>query len=148
MNALPGGGAGLHPHLPAMMCVSNWRSQSEAGAGAVQLRRRSAFIVRLLLSDVRPEVTHCAAAAENLRLRRYPRQKILLVDDDPSHLDLVQNLLRPLGFTLFVARDGKTGNCARHPVPARSGDDRSQPPDISGWTVAGELRENVATGPH
>ena len=37
-----------------------------------------------------------------------PRQRILLADDDPLHLELVQNLLRPLGFRVYPARDGKS----------------------------------------
>jgi CheY-like chemotaxis protein len=69
-----------------------------------------------------------------------PRQRILLADDDPLHLELVQILLRPLGFTLFVARDGKTCvELAAQSQPDLAMIDLSLP-DMSGWTVAQELR--------
>jgi CheY-like chemotaxis protein len=69
-----------------------------------------------------------------------PRQRILLADDDALHLDVVQNLLRPLGFTVFVARDGKTClDLARQCQPDLAMIDISMP-DLSGWTVAQELR--------
>ena len=34
---------------------------------------------------------------------------MLLVDDDPSHLDIVHELLAPLGFVLLTAPDGPGG---------------------------------------
>jgi CheY-like chemotaxis protein len=68
------------------------------------------------------------------------RQKVLLADDDPLHLELVQNLLRPLGFTVFIARDGKTClQLAEQCQPDLAMIDLSLP-DISGWEVAQQLR--------
>jgi CheY-like chemotaxis protein len=66
--------------------------------------------------------------------------KILVADDDPVHVNLVQDLLRPLGFELFVARDGP--QClqlaaACHPDLVLL--DISMP-GMSGWEVAGALR--------
>jgi signal transduction histidine kinase/CheY-like chemotaxis protein len=102
----------------------------------------SIFTLRLLLSDVRHEV----ARPPSLRgICDYlgPRQRILLVDDDPLHLEMVQNLLRHVGFTLFVARDGKTGmELATQCRPNLAMIDLSLP-DVSGWTVVRELRGNV-----
>jgi CheY-like chemotaxis protein len=55
---------------------------------------------------------------------------------------MVQNLLRPLGFTLFVARDGKTGlELAGQCQPNLAMIDLTLP-DISGWNVALELRHH------
>ena len=111
--------------------------------GELQVQRSSpsgtTFLVRLLLSDVREQISPPAATQ---RICDYagPRQRILVTDDDPLHLDLVQSLLRPLGFTLFIARDGKTclqlaGQCQ----PDLAMIDLTLP-DMSGWSVAQELR--------
>jgi signal transduction histidine kinase/CheY-like chemotaxis protein len=135
VRAVPGTGLGLTiVKLLAHIMGGEVRVQSSSSAG-------STFIVRLLLSDVRHQV---APPPQRLRICDYagPRQKILLIDDDPLHLELVQNLLRPLGFTLFVARDGKTGVAlASQFRPDLAMIDLSLP-DASGWTVAGELRAN------
>lgn len=136
VRSTPGTGLGLTiAKLLTHIMGGEVRVQSSSAAG-------STFIVRLLLSDVR----HAVSLAPLLpRICDYAgtRQKILLVDDDPLHLDLVQNLLRPLGFTLFVARDGKTGIAlADQCRPDLAMIDLSLP-DISGWIVAGELRDNA-----
>jgi signal transduction histidine kinase/CheY-like chemotaxis protein len=111
--------------------------------GDLQLRasspQGSTFLVRLMLSGVSQDAPQ---PAQSRRILDYigPRQRILLVDDDPLHLELVQNLLRPLGFTLFVARDGKTGvELAVQCQPDLAMIDLSLP-DISGWMVVRELR--------
>jgi len=111
--------------------------------GEVQLQASSpggsTFLLRVLLSGVRDEI---AAPPQEGRICDYlgPRQRILLADDDPLHLDLVQNLLRPLGFTVFVARDGKTClDLAAQCRPDLAMIDLSMP-DIPGWQVARELR--------
>jgi len=113
--------------------------------GDVQLQATSAsgstFILRVLLSSVHAEIT---APAPLGRICDYvgPRQRILVADDDPLHLDLVQNLLRPLGFTVFVARDGKTClELAAQCQPDLAMIDISMP-GLSGWAVAQELRAN------
>jgi signal transduction histidine kinase/CheY-like chemotaxis protein len=111
--------------------------------GEVQLQSTSpsgsTFLLRVLLSGIRDEITPPAQIG---RICDYlgRRQRILLADDDPLHLDLVQNLLRPLGFTVFVARDGKTClDLARQCQPDLAMIDISMP-DLSGWAVAQELR--------
>jgi CheY-like chemotaxis protein len=56
------------------------------------------------------------------------------------HLELMQNLLRPLGFTVFAARDGKTCiQLALQCQPDLAMIDLSMP-DLSGWDVARQLR--------
>jgi signal transduction histidine kinase/DNA-binding NarL/FixJ family response regulator len=136
VRSTPGTGLGLTiVKLLTHIMGGEVRVESSSSAG-------STFRVRLLLSDVRHQV---ALPPQRLRLCDYvgPRRKILLIDDDPLHLELVQNLLRPLGFTLFVARDGKTGVAlASQFRPDLAMIDLSLP-DASGWTVAGELRANL-----
>jgi len=95
--------------------------------------------VRLMLGEVMdhkplPRSTHrfCDYAGS--------RRKILLADDDPMHLELMQNLLRPLGFIMFAARDGKTCiQLAQQCRPDLAMIDLSMP-DTSGWEVAARLR--------
>jgi len=133
VRGTPGTGLGLTiTKLLAHIMGGDVQLQSSSPGG-------STFALRVLLSSVRDEI---ARAPQTKRICDYlgPRQRILLADDDPLHLDLVQNLLRPLGFTVFVARDGKTcldlaGQCQ----PDLAMIDISMP-DISGWTVAKELR--------
>jgi CheY-like chemotaxis protein len=76
------------------------------------------------------------------RVRDYsgPRLSILLVDDDPAHLDIVQNLLRPLNFNLLTAADGRTGLAmASEHKPELAMIDISLP-DMTGWQVSERLR--------
>jgi signal transduction histidine kinase/CheY-like chemotaxis protein len=130
---IPGTGLGLTiTKLLAHIMGGDVQLQSSSAAG-------STFLLRVLLSGIRAEIR---APAPVGRICDYlgARRRILLADDDPLHLELIQNLLRPLGFTVFVARDGKTcldlaGQCQ----PDLAMIDISMP-DISGWTVAQELR--------
>jgi signal transduction histidine kinase/CheY-like chemotaxis protein len=134
VRGTPGTGLGLTiTKLLAHIMGGDVRLQSSSPAG-------STFLLRVLLSGVRVEI---APAPQTGRICDYlgPRQRILLADDDPLHLDLVQNLLRPLGFTVFVARDGKTClDLAAQCQPDLVMIDISMP-DISGWVVAKELRD-------
>jgi len=71
---------------------------SEPGVG-------STFHVKLMLSEARnpPET-----APPDRRVSGYigPRRRILVTDDDPTHLDLTREILHPLGFDLAFAADG------------------------------------------
>lgn len=96
------------------------------------------FTVRLLLS----EVTQAMQPTARGRILGYSgrRRTILLVDDDPLHLDIVQSLLRPLDFTLITAPNGRTGlQLATEYRPDLAMIDISMP-DMSGWELATSLR--------
>jgi len=105
------------------------------------------FLVRLMLAEIRQgagqvQAALPAPAAATQRICDYAgaRRRILLADDDPLHLQLMQQLLRPLGFTLFSARDGKTCvQLAEQCRPDLAMVDLAMP-DISGWVVAQQLR--------
>jgi CheY-like chemotaxis protein/anti-sigma regulatory factor (Ser/Thr protein kinase) len=129
----PGTGLGLTiTKLLAHVMGGDVRVQTTSPAG-------STFVFKLLLSDVREGI---APQPHTGRICDYsgPRKRILLADDDPQHLDLVQNLLRPLGFTVFVARDGKTClELAAECQPDLAMIDLSMP-DMSGWSVVRALR--------
>jgi len=133
VRGVPGTGLGLTiTKLLAHIMGGDVQLQSSSPQG-------STFLLRVLLSGIRAEITPPVQIG---RICDYlgPRRRILLADDDPLHLDLVQNLLRPLGFTVFVARDGKTClDLARQCQPDLAMIDISMP-DISGWAVAQELR--------
>ena len=69
--------------------------------------RGTTFTVRLLLSEAAPLPSSERAAAEGVRnVISYAglRRKVLLIDDDPSHIDIVRQLLRPLEFELLSPR--------------------------------------------
>jgi CheY-like chemotaxis protein len=131
-RAVPGTGLGL----------TITKLLTQIMGGEVQVRSSdagSSFLVRLMLSEV---TDRNAPVRATHRICDYtgPRQKVLLADDDPMHLELVQNLLRPLGFTVFTARDGKTCvQLALQCQPDLAMIDLSLP-DISGWSVVEQLR--------
>jgi CheY-like chemotaxis protein len=78
----------------------------------------------------------------NARISGYhgPRRTILVVDDDPTHRDLLREVLAPLGFILFSAPDGPAClDLARHCRPDLFLLDISMP-GMDGWTLAETLR--------
>ncbi|HEY3697231.1 ATP-binding response regulator, partial [Phenylobacterium sp.] len=105
---------------------------SELGVG-------SAFRVRLLLSEA-PLPAERPAAERRATGYQGPRRKILVTDDDPTHLDLTREILQPLGFDLSFSRDGP--GCIEL---ARSGEpdlvilDISMP-GMNGWEAARAVR--------
>ncbi|HEX2789491.1 MAG TPA: ATP-binding protein [Steroidobacteraceae bacterium] len=133
VRSVPGTGLGLTiTKLLTQIMGGEVQLQSSSSAG-------STFVVRLLLGEVRD---HKPTPRRALRICDYlgARRKVLLADDDPLHLELMQNLLRPLGFTVFIARDGKTCvQLAEQCQPDLAMIDLSLP-DISGWEVAQQLR--------
>jgi signal transduction histidine kinase/CheY-like chemotaxis protein len=99
------------------------------------------FTVKLLLSEARHDAHQPAAVPRLISGYAGPRRKILMVDDDPFHLNLLQDLLKPLSFTLFVARDGRSClQLAAECKPDLALVDISMP-DMTGWEVARQLRE-------
>jgi signal transduction histidine kinase/CheY-like chemotaxis protein len=138
VRAVPGTGLGLTiTKLLTQIMGGEVQVQTSSGSG-------STFVVRLVLGEVML-ATPLPRAARRVCDYVGTRQKILLADDDPLHLELLQNLLRPLGFTVFIARDGKTCvQLAEQCQPDLAMIDLSLP-DISGWDVAQQLR--AMTGP-
>lgn len=106
----------------------------------------SVFKLRLLLAEPGDAVT---ATARQSVIRGYAgrRRTILLIDDDPAQLAVLQGLLRPLGFNVFAASNGTEGldlavRCAPDLVLLDV-----QMPGLSGWQVAERLRTMAVTGP-
>ncbi len=107
--------------------------RSELGVG-------STFTVKLLLSEtVAPADSPTLAHEINGYLG--PRRYILVTDDDPVHLDLLSEILRPLGFELAFAHDGETClELARRRTPDLAIMDIAMP-GMGGWKAARALRD-------
>ena len=104
----------------------------------------STFRVKIFLSEV-TKPTRVAPVDAKIFGYRGPRKTILLVDDDPTHRDLLREVLTPLGFILLSAGDGvQCLDLARHCRPDIFLLDISMP-HMGGWEVAEMLRQ---TGHH
>lgn len=139
VRALPGTGLGLTiTKLLTQIMGGEILVQSTVGEG-------TKFTVRLLLSQVtqhQPEVRRrCICGYLG------PRRTVLLADDDPAHLELLQNILRPLDFRLLAGSDGRSSLelAARHP-PELALLDISMP-DMTGWELARQLRAAAGDRP-
>jgi CheY-like chemotaxis protein len=107
---------------------------STVGVGAT-------FRVKLLLSEV-TNPRRDAPVEATIYGYLGPRRTILITDDDPTHRDLLREVLAPLGFILLSAPDGP--GClalAQHCRPDLFLLDISMA-GMDGWTVAETLRAN------
>ncbi|WP_347302653.1 ATP-binding protein [Croceibacterium sp. TMG7-5b_MA50] len=105
----------------------------------------STFRVRLLL----PEPAE--APPETARRRRVagyagPRRSVLLVDDDPAQLAVLQALLVPLGFTVHTAGNGAEGIALAAMYRPDIALLDIHLPDMRGWQVAETLRVQGGEG--
>jgi signal transduction histidine kinase/CheY-like chemotaxis protein len=132
-TSAPGVGLGLTiTKLLAAVLGGELTVKSQPGAGSV-------FKVRLLLSEA-PLPAERPAAERRATGYAGPRRKILVTDDDPTHLNLTREILHPLGFDLAFARDGEA--CVE-----QAG---AEPPDLvmldismpgmDGWEAARRVR--------
>ena len=101
--------------------------------------RGSNFQLRIMLPE--PMVAPTGAAAyDRVTGYRGERKTILVIDDNPSQITVVQHLLRPLDFTVFTAAGGAEGLA----LAERCSPDLVlldiQMPGCNGWEVAAQLR--------
>ncbi len=137
VRAIPGTGLGLTiTKLLTQIMGGEINATSIEGQGTT-------FTVRLLLSEAASPPNQARDATDGLRaVINYggSRRKVLLIDDDPSHVDIVRRLLAPLEFELFAASDGASGlKMAETHNPDLAMVDISMP-GMSGWQVASALR--------
>lgn len=132
VRSIPGTGLGLTiTKLLTQILGGEISVRSTPGVGTT-------FTVRLLLS----EVTQSMQPTLRGRILGYSgrRRTVLLVDDDPLHLDIVRSLLLPLDFKLLTAPNGRAGlELALQSKPDLAMLDISMP-DMSGWELARSLR--------
>ncbi|HEY0219827.1 MAG TPA: ATP-binding protein [Afipia sp.] len=101
--------------------------------------RGSTFNVKMLLSEV---TNPTRVKTINAPVFGYhgPRRTILITDDDPTHRELMRQVLDPLGFIILIAPNGTTClSLAEHCQPDMFLLDISMP-NIDGWTLAEMLR--------
>jgi signal transduction histidine kinase/ActR/RegA family two-component response regulator len=138
-QAQPGTGLGLAiTRVLAQVMGGDIAVTSTPGVGSV-------FKLRLMLAAPGDAV---AATARQRQISGYGgrRRTILLIDDDPAQLAVLQSLLRPLGFNVYAASNGADGldlalRCAPDLVLLDL-----QMPGLSGWAVAERLRALAADG--
>ncbi len=132
-NAITGTGLGL--------TISKLLSEILGGEIAVEstVGEGSRFRVRLFLS----EAMHSDDGPDHeRRIKAYagPPLTVLAADDDASHLDLLQEILSPLGFTLVTAANGEQAiERAQDLEPDLIMLDISMP-GVDGWETARLLR--------
>jgi signal transduction histidine kinase/DNA-binding response OmpR family regulator len=138
-RAQPGTGLGLAiTRVLAQVMGGDVAVTSTPGVGSV-------FKLRLMLAEPGDAV---AATARQRVISGYAgrRRTILLIDDDPAQLAVLQSLLRPLGFSVYAASNGADGI----DLALRSAPDLVlldiQMPGLSGWDVAARLRALAAGG--
>ncbi len=101
----------------------------------------SCFRVRLMLSEVLQPLKPAPLESRVLGYKG-ERLTVLIADDDPIHRGLLEDLLSPLGFIVFMAADG--AECLERAEQCRPDlllVDISMPV-LNGWEVARKLREN------
>jgi signal transduction histidine kinase/DNA-binding NarL/FixJ family response regulator len=131
----PGIGLGLAiTRVLARILGGEVTATSEVGRG-------SSFRLQMLLPEPM-SVPAGAPASDRVTGYAGERKTVLIVDDNPAQLVVVQHLLRPLGFEVFVANGGADGlalaqRCAPDLVLLDI-----QMPGCSGWDIAAQLRES------
>lgn len=139
VRAIQGTGLGLTiAHLLTSFMGGELTVESTPGKG-------STFRVKVLLACVG---SAGGGVADHPPVRGYQgrRRKILIADDDPAHVQLLSDILSPLGFDLLAAGDGQSAIAIAiegHPDAVLL--DITMP-DMSGWAVAQELRKSPAAG--
>jgi len=99
----------------------------------------SCFTLRMALPEPMGDTVE---AVQPMRIGGYrgPRKTVLLVDDDPSHLEILQRLLEPLGFQTFTASDAETAVSLAQALEPDLAMLDIQMPGQNGWQVAARLR--------
>jgi signal transduction histidine kinase/CheY-like chemotaxis protein len=135
------------PHAPAVsgtglgLTITKLLVEIQGGELTVESKpgRGSRFQARLML----PRIHGAAPAAMRSRVYGYRgrRLRLLVVDDNAEHRGLLEEALRPLGFTLSMAESGEAAEAMAAAAPPDLALVDVALPGISGWTLAGRLRD-------
>jgi signal transduction histidine kinase/CheY-like chemotaxis protein/purine-cytosine permease-like protein len=138
-----GARAPITPGIGLGLTITRLLTQIMGGELTVtsQPNQGSRFSVRLMLSEA---LQALKPAPLETRVLGYKGERltVLVADDDPVHRGLLEDLLAPLGFIIFMAADG--AEClalAEQCRPDLLLVDISMP-TLNGWQVARQLREN------
>jgi CheY-like chemotaxis protein len=110
------------------------------------LHAGSTFTVKMFLSEARSDNVIAPAAG---RICGYEgeRRRILVTDNEPAHLDMVRDILGPLGFELDFATGGVACLAAFARQPADLVMLDVAMPKMDGWETARNLRQLYGDGP-
>jgi signal transduction histidine kinase/CheY-like chemotaxis protein len=131
VRAIPGTGLGLTiTKLLTQVMGGEIKVRSTLGAGAT-------FTVRILLSEAMQDSS--AELSRHVRGYMGVRRRILVVDDDLSHVEIMRGVLQPLGFEVSAVNTGAEAAGAAAVSPDLIMVDLSLP-DMTGWDVLRALR--------
>ncbi|WP_417671244.1 ATP-binding protein [Roseibium sp.] len=136
------------PGLGLGLTITKLLTETLGGAIALSSEpgKGSSFEVRLMLAAV-ANPPKSSLSEETIRGYKGPRKTIAVIDDNPDHRTLLEEILTPLGFDVVTAVNGKA--CLDL--------DRDQTPDLflvdilmpgmNGWELVTKLRANGETAP-
>jgi signal transduction histidine kinase/CheY-like chemotaxis protein len=138
-----GARAPITPGIGLGLTITRLLTQVMGGELTVTSRpgQGSSFRVRLMLSEAKQALKPAPLESRVLGYKG-ERLTVLVADDDPVHRGLLEDLLSPLGFVVFMAADG--AECLRLAEACRPNlllVDISMPV-LNGWEVARRLRES------
>jgi signal transduction histidine kinase/CheY-like chemotaxis protein/purine-cytosine permease-like protein len=134
-NAVPGTGLGLTiSKLLTQILGGEISVESTPGQGSI-------FRVRMLLSEA--QGARLAAPERPITGYAGTRLRILVADDDPDHVEFLCEILRPLGFILFTAKDGASCLTLAEDVSPDLVILDIAMPGMSGIEAAGKLRSKM-----
>ncbi|GMU46935.1 MAG: hypothetical protein AMXMBFR26_17170 [Porticoccaceae bacterium] len=108
--------------------------------------RGSSFRVALMLSRVERPAT-VPTVEPSIDGYRGERKALLVIDDDPVHRRLVNDMLSPLGFTVVEAPDAATGLALAERQPPELFLLDVAMPGMDGWQLAALLRARLPARP-
>ncbi len=134
VRSIPGTGLGL----------TITRLLTEVMGGEINLSsipgQGTTFTVRLLLSEALQDSR--TELSRHIRGYAGTRRRILVVDDDPAHVDFMSGLLVPLGFLVDAVHTGAAAVAAAVASPPDLIMVDLSLPDMTGWDVLRQMRED------